>query len=89
MRLEKYQEAIETLEYLTSKVAPKYIWGHYNLALAYAKADKPGAIQEAKAVIEIDPAFCSTFKKDANYMWFVASPEYSELCVRQGIAAPQ
>src|SRR6185295_4290471 len=40
MRLGKYPEAIETLKGLTSN-QPKYIWGHYNLALAYSKANQP------------------------------------------------
>jgi tetratricopeptide (TPR) repeat protein len=89
MRLGKYPEAIETLKSLTSK-EPKYIWGHYNLALAYAKADQPElAVQEAKAVVDIDPAFCSTFKKDANYYWFVTSPAYSAVCGNQEVAPAQ
>jgi TolA-binding protein len=81
MRAERYPEAIAILKKLTSQVAPKYIWGHYTLALVYWKDNQPDlALAEAKTVIGIDPAFCSTFKGDSNYDWFIRDPAYPKLC---------
>jgi tetratricopeptide (TPR) repeat protein len=89
MRDGKYPEAIGTLEALKSKY-PDYIWAPYNLALVYHLAGKTElALKEAKAVIAIDPSFCSTFWKDANYSWFADSREYPSVCPRQGQAPPQ
>lgn len=90
LRAGKTAEAVETFENLTSKVAPEYIWGHYNLALAYWKAGKSKqAVAEATKVVKIDDAFCKTFTQDANYSWFVTMPEYSALCENREMAVPQ
>jgi tetratricopeptide (TPR) repeat protein len=89
LRAGKTAEAIETLKNLTA-LEPKYIWGHYNLCLAYWKAGKPQqAIAEAKKVIEIDDAFCKTFTQDANYSWFVKTPEYGTACKVPELTVPQ
>ncbi|MDX6613292.1 MAG: hypothetical protein QOD75_2478 [Blastocatellia bacterium] len=89
MRAGKTSEAIETLKNLTT-LEPKYIWGHYNLCLAYWKAGKQTeAIAEAKEVIKIDDAFCKTFNQDANYNWFVKTPEYATACKIRELTVPQ
>lgn len=89
MQLQKYPEAIETLQTLKAKY-PNYIWSHYTLALTYYRNQQPDkALEEAKAVLAIDPLFCSTFKKDANFKWFTSSREYATLCPREAPPPPQ
>lgn len=90
LRAGKQAEAIETLENLTTNVAPLYIWGHYNLGLAYWKTGKTEeAIAECEKVIKIDEAFCKTYTQDANYSWFVKTPQFARLCTGLEMAAPQ
>lgn len=89
MRDGKYPEAIETLEALKSKY-PDYVWAHYNLALTYHLYEKPEkALAEAKAVLAIDPAFCSTYKKDPNFKWFSESTDYAALCKQEAPVPPE
>lgn len=77
----QYDEAIKTLEYLTSEVDPSYAFGHFNLALAYSKKGKDKeALQEAVAIIKDDKDFCKTFKDDPNYKWLLATDQYKTLC---------
>ena len=77
----QYEEAIKTLEYLTSKVDPHYPFGHYNLALTYWKNRQlTKAIAEAETVLKLDPSFCSTFQEDPEYGWFRQKREYLDQC---------
>jgi tetratricopeptide (TPR) repeat protein len=83
----QYDEAIKTLEYLTSQVDSSYALGHYNLALAYSKKGKDKeAVQEAVKVLELGIEFCKTFKDDANYKWLLIKDEYKSLCKGQETA---
>jgi tetratricopeptide (TPR) repeat protein len=84
----QYDEAIKTLEYLTTKVDPSYSLGHYNLALAYSKKGKnKEAVQEAVTVLKGDIDFCKTFNGDSNnYKWFLNTDEYKALCKGQETA---
>ena len=80
IRLELYKEAIEPLEDVTRR-DPLFVWGHYTLALAYWKADKPDpAVKEAETVLDLDLKFCGVFKKDPAYTWFLEKPPYSKRC---------
>jgi tetratricopeptide (TPR) repeat protein len=84
----QYDTAINTLEYLISKVDSSYALGHYNLALAYWKAKRPeDAMKEAKAVLNLGIGFCDTFKGDSNYKWFVDSEDYKNTCRTQAATA--
>jgi tetratricopeptide (TPR) repeat protein len=87
-RATRYDEAIKLLEDLTKVRDPGYPWGHYNLALAYQKIGKrdDDALKEALVVLNIDPSFCETFKKDSNYSWFTASSEYRDRCPAKATA---
>jgi tetratricopeptide (TPR) repeat protein len=86
----RYEEAIKTLEYLTSKVDPHYAFGHYNLALTYYKNGQLSkAIAEAETVIKLDPTFCKTFEEDLNYQWFRQTREYLDQCSAKAISELQ
>jgi tetratricopeptide (TPR) repeat protein len=88
-RATRYDEAIKILEDLTNK-DPGYPWGHYNLALAYHKIDqRDDALKEAIVVLDIDPSFCETFKKDSNYSWFTTSSEFLTRCPSKATAESQ
>jgi tetratricopeptide (TPR) repeat protein len=78
----RYEEAIKTLEYLTSRVDSHYPFGHYNLALAYWKSGQGHkAIKEATKVLELNPDFCKTFRTDdKNFYWFLTTSEYASGC---------
>ncbi|HXD33668.1 MAG TPA: tetratricopeptide repeat protein [Pyrinomonadaceae bacterium] len=77
----QYDDAITTLEYLTSKVDPSFTLGHYNLALAYSKKGKSKeAVKEAVTVLKSDIDFCRTFKDDPAYKWLLITEEYKTLC---------
>ncbi|HJZ79044.1 MAG TPA: tetratricopeptide repeat protein, partial [Pyrinomonadaceae bacterium] len=80
IRQKKYPEAIKTLQDLTSRT-PDYVWGHYNLALAYWKSKKPdAAFQECQKVLDLDNSFCETFQEDSAYDWVKNSPEITKRC---------
>jgi tetratricopeptide (TPR) repeat protein len=85
-----YEEAIKTLEYLTSKVDPHYAFGHYNLALTYWKNGQvTKAIAEAETVLKLDPSFCKTFEEDPDYVWFRQKREYLDQCSAKGTSDEQ
>jgi tetratricopeptide (TPR) repeat protein len=88
IRALQYDAAIATLENLTSKVDSSYALGHYNLALAYWKAQRPDdARKEAKAVLDLGIDFCETFKRDSNYKWFIDTEDYRSTCKTQAATA--
>ena len=87
-KTKQYDEAIKTLEDLTSNVDPSYALGHYNLALAYWKNGKSKeAYQEVAKVLDLGLEFCKTFKDDANYnKWVLSTDEYRTACKGQDTA---
>jgi tetratricopeptide (TPR) repeat protein len=79
LREGKVQEAVAALG-RSVEIDPDYIWGHYNLALAYwAAGDRPKAIAEVKEVLRIDPSFKDVIRNDGQFNRFNASPAYREL----------
>jgi tetratricopeptide (TPR) repeat protein len=71
--------AIESLE-KSIKINPKYVEGHYNLALAYwANQDKKKAISEVKKVLELDPTYKAKIKDDVQFRLFKSSPWFNKL----------
>ena len=89
IRAQQYDAAIATLENLTTKVDSSYALGHYNLALAYWKAQRSDdARKEARTVLNLGIDFCETYKRDSNYKWFVDSEDYKNTCRNQGATAP-
>lgn len=77
-------QAIETLK-RSIEIDQNYIWGHYNLALAYwDHGDHSMAVEEVKKVLEIKPGFRETFRKDGQFRKFHSSPEYRNIIERQG-----
>jgi tetratricopeptide (TPR) repeat protein len=89
IRAGRYDDAIATLQNVTTKVDSSYALGHYNLALAYWKAQRPDdARKEAKAVLNLGIDFCETFKRDSNYKWFLDTEDYRTTCRSQGATAP-
>lgn len=98
-KTKQYDEAIKTLEDLTSNVDPSYALGHYNLALAYWKQGKnkdtnqevakvlnKKANQEVAKVLDLGLEFCKTFEDDANYTWVLSTNEYKTVCKGQDTA---
>jgi hypothetical protein len=81
IRKGKYTDAIATLQDLTTR-SPDYVWGHYNLALAYQKNGQDNwAIQECLKLLALDPTFwCNTFKGDNAYKWVKTVPEIARRC---------
>jgi tetratricopeptide (TPR) repeat protein len=71
--------AVETLRH-SIDMDPKYVWGHYNLALAYwALGDHSNAIKEVKSVLDIKPEFREVLMKDGQFSKFRSLPEYTHL----------
>ena len=78
-RQKNYDEAVQTLERAIA-LDSKYIWGHYNLALAYWGADKRDqAVQEVRRVIELDSSFRDIIRGDGQFSKFRASEEFRKV----------
>lgn len=68
--------AIESLN-RSLEVDPEYVWGHYNLALAYwAHRDFSMALGEVRRVVELDPDFRRVLQKDVQFNKFRSSREF-------------
>lgn len=79
IRLGYFKEAIEPLKYAIDK-DPSYIWGHYNLALAYwDQGERDKAVNEVAAVLKIDKHFRDIIKHDSQFEKFKISPAYLKL----------
>jgi tetratricopeptide (TPR) repeat protein len=79
LREGKVPEAIAALR-RSVDIDHNYIWGHYNLALAYwAAGDRSNAVAEVKQVLQIDPSFKEVIGNDVQFKKFNASPAYQEL----------
>ena len=74
----RIEEAITSLEKSVS-LAPDYVWGHYNLALAYGKANDPRALDHIKAVLELDAAMRETIRGDGQFRIFKSNSQYQAL----------
>jgi tetratricopeptide (TPR) repeat protein len=76
-----FKEAIEPLKE-SIKRDDSFVWGHYNLALAYNNTgDSDAAAKEADKVLEIDKeTFCKTFKTDPSYKWVLETQQYKNRC---------
>lgn len=81
IRMGHFKEAIDPLKEAITR-DPSYVWGHYNLALAYFNAgDSDAASKEADKVLEIDKeSFCKTFRTDPSYKWFLEKQQYKDRC---------
>lgn len=79
LRSGRVKESIESLEKSIS-FAPDYIWGHYNLALAYAAAgDLARGLGHIRKVVELDPAMKDTIRQDGQFKVFRSSNEFRDL----------
>jgi tetratricopeptide (TPR) repeat protein len=73
------QGAIASLEKSVS-LAPNYVWGHYNLALAYGKdGQMDKAMQHIKTLIELRPAMAKALQGDGQFKIFKNIPAYQAL----------
>lgn len=79
LREGRVQEAVAALK-RSAEIEPEYIWGHYNLALAYwAAGDRSNAVAEVRTVLQLDPTFKNVIRNDGQFKKFNASPAYREL----------
>jgi tetratricopeptide (TPR) repeat protein len=84
LRAGRTDEAVQALQRAVT-LDPQYIWGHYNLALAYwAAGNKPGAIQEVTRVLAIDPTFRTVIKDDGQFLRFRSSPDFLDVMAGGG-----
>ena len=73
------QGAIKSLEKSVS-FAPDYVWGHYNLALAYGKDGQTDqAMQQVRSLIQLDPSMVQTLRSDGQFRIFRDVPAYKAL----------
>lgn len=84
-----FKKAIEPLKE-SIKRDDSFVWGHYNLALAYYNTgDSDAAAKEADKVLELDLAFCKTFKTDPSYrIWVLQTPQYKNRCAASPSPSP-
>ena len=78
LRGDRVNEAIASLEKSVS-LSPDYVWGHYNLALAYGKLNDPRALEQIKTVLKLDPSMRDTIRNDGQFRIFKSNPEYHSL----------
>jgi tetratricopeptide (TPR) repeat protein len=59
---------------------PEFVWGHYNLALAYgAVGDVASAAASVRTLLEIDPSFEETIREDVQFRRLRQSTEFENL----------
>ena len=74
-----YSLALADLE-RSVKIDSQYVWGHYNLALAYWHSGRHDeAVAEVKRVIAIDPGFKHVMRTDKQFSVFITSAEFQKL----------
>lgn len=79
LRHGEIHKAIETLQ-RSVELDPTYIWGHYNLALAYwAAGERRNAVTEVRKVLELDRGFRNVIQNDVQFKKFESSSEYRAL----------
>jgi tetratricopeptide (TPR) repeat protein len=78
LRVGRVEEAIASLEKCVS-LAPDYVWGHYNLALAYGKLNDPRALDHVKTVLKLDPSMRDKIRGDGQFQIFKSNQEYRAL----------
>ena len=79
LRQKKPQEAVVALE-KSIELDPNYVWGHYNLALAYAATGDLGrGVLHIKKVLNIDPNMKETVRRDGQFKVFRDNAEYRAL----------
>jgi tetratricopeptide (TPR) repeat protein len=75
----KIKESVSSLE-KSIAIAPDYVWGHYNLALAYMKAgDSTRAIEQVRLVVTLDPGMRKTISGDGQFSTFKSFKEFRSL----------
>ena len=73
------ERAIDVLKHAIA-MDGKYLWAHYDLALAYwTSGDISSAVAEVKQLIALDPTFRDVIKTDAQFSKFRTSPEFRTL----------
>lgn len=79
LRAGQIDASVTTLEKSVS-LAPDYVWGHYNLALAYwAAGANERAVSEVKKVLDIDPSFSEVIRRDGQFSKFWGSEEFKQI----------
>jgi len=79
LRAGRTHDAVAALEHAIT-LDPGYVWGHYNLALAYwAEGEKDQAVGEVRKAIEIDPALRKQIREDGQFSAFRESAEFRQL----------
>jgi tetratricopeptide (TPR) repeat protein len=74
-----YSLAVTDLE-RSVRIDSQYVWGHYNLALAYWHSGRQNeAVAEVKRVIAIDPGFKHVVRTDKQFSAFNTSAEFQKL----------
>jgi len=74
-----YSLAVTDLE-RSVRIDSQYVWGHYNLALAYWHSGRQNeAVAEVKRVIAIDPGFKRVLRTDEQFFPFNTSAEFKKL----------
>ncbi len=83
LRAGRVNEAVNALE-RSVQIAPDYVWGHYNLALAYWRVGRhEDALSEVRRVLELDPSFRETILGDGQFSKFKRSAVFNELVSEQ------
>ena len=73
------QGAISALE-KSIETGPDYVWGHYNLSLAYAAAgEMVRAVAQIRKVLELDPSMKSAIRGDGQFRVFRSNAEFQAL----------
>jgi tetratricopeptide (TPR) repeat protein len=73
------ERAIDVLKQAVA-IDRRYLWAHYDLALAYwAAGDTSSAVAEVRQLIALEPTFRDVIKTDAQFSKFRTSSEYRSL----------
>jgi tetratricopeptide (TPR) repeat protein len=82
LRAGRTHDAVVALEHAIA-LDPGYVWGHYNLALAYwAEGEKDQAVAEVRKTIEINPSLRKQIREDGQFSAFRESAEFRRLVHR-------
>lgn len=79
LRAGQKEDSVKALE-KSVLLAPDYVWGHYNLALAYWATQRHDlAILEVEKVLSIDPSFGDIIRRDGQFNKFRSSHEFQRI----------
>lgn len=78
-RNKEFENAVLVLK-KSIEIDPNYIWGYYDLALAYwANGEEEKAVRTVEMILEMNPTFKEIIKKDGQFNRFKRSEKFREL----------